>query len=230
MNSNLIKIAVIFLYIICYTFQVIFLIVEKQKKFLLSLYLKGLCSLVFVCLGIFSSRFSSEVFFNKCILIGLCFDASADVIFNLRFAFEKIKNLSFFGGAVLFFTGHVFYLVALFPNVNNLLTYLIIFAVIDILILIFFGITLKIKLSYKIFGVFYISQVSLMETMSLGFLNSHFVFGRLIFSIGALFFLLSDILLIYNTFHTKKIYPIRVISFITYYTGQLLIATSLFWI
>ncbi len=230
MNSTLIKIAVIFLYVLCYTFQVIFLIVEKQKKFVLSLYLKGLCSLVFVCLGFFSSRFSTEAFFNKCILIGLCLDASADVIFNLRFAFEKIKNLSFFGGTILFFTGHIFYLIALFPNVNNLLIYLIVFAIIDLLILIFFGFTLKLKLSYKIFGVFYISQVSLMATMSVGFLNSNLVFGRLIFSIGALFFLISDILLIYNTFRTKKIYPIRVISFVTYYTGQLLIATSLFWI
>lgn len=222
--------SVVLLYILCYIFQIIFLIVEKQKKFLLSLYLKGLCSLVFVCLGILSSRFSTEQFFSKCILIGLCFDASADVIFNLRFAFNKIKNLSFFGGTILFFTGHIFYLIALFPNVNNLLFYLIIFCIIDLSILVYFGLTLKIKMLYKVFGVFYISIVSLMATMSFGFLNSKFDSGKLIFSIGAVFFLLSDILLIYNTFHTKKIYPIRVISFVTYYTGQLLIATSLFWL
>lgn len=211
-------------------FQVIFLVLEKKQKMVATLYLKGLASITFVVLGAISFIQTKNFFFASFILIGLIFDALADVIFNLRFAFKKIEHLSFVSGTFLFFTGHIFYLVALVPQITHQWIYLLIGLGFSALIqLLFFFVLENVSKAYKAYGIIYIAMVSMMTAMGIGYLiaNSGAV-GAVLFAIGAVFFLISDVLLIFNTFRSKKIYPVRVISFMTYYTGQLLIATSLF--
>lgn len=47
-----------------------------------------------------------------------------------------------------------------------------------------------------------------------------------LFAVGALFFVVSDFIMIYYSFG-KKIKPLRAINLLTYYLGQLLIATAI---
>ena len=217
---------------LCYLFQIIFLILEKKQKMVQTLFLKWLASSVFVILGAFSFIYTQNKFFSVFIFVGLIFDAAADVVFNLRFAYKRIEKLSFLSGTFLFFTGHIFYLIALIPQVYAWWIYLSTGIVLACLIEIFFALALKdVSLLYKIYGVFYILMVSVMSAMALGnYKENAPSTGYLLFALGAVFFLISDVLLIFNTFRVKKIYPVRVISFVTYYTGQLLIAGSLYLI
>lgn len=220
----------IFAYVLCYVLQVVFLIKEKKQQFVQTLYLKGAASLVFVLLAALSFVFGSQSFFSTYIFVGMFFDALADVVFNLRFAFKKIEKLSFLGGTFLFFMGHVFYLVAMIPQVEHLWLYFAAGLVIALLSQLYIWLVLKdVFLAYKIYGTVYIFSVSSMTAMAIGnFVVNYAGTWALLFAIGAVFFLISDLLLILNTFRKEKIYPMRVISFVTYYTGQLLIATSLF--
>lgn len=217
-------------YVLCYLFQIIFLILEKKQKMVATLYLKGLASITFVVLGAISFIQTGNLFFASFILVGLIFDALADVVFNLRFAFKKIEHLSFLSGTLLFFIGHIFYLVALVPQINHCWLYLLIGLVLAALVQLSFVFLLQdVSKAYRIYGVVYIAMVSTMTAMAIGNLVTNIkTVGAVLFAVGAVFFLISDILLIFNTFRRKKIYPVRVISFVTYYTGQLLIATSLF--
>lgn len=217
-------------YVLCYLFQLVFLILEKKQKMVATLYLKGLASITFVVLGAISFIQTGNLFFATFILVGLIFDALADVVFNLRFAFKKIEQLSFLSGTLLFFIGHIFYLVALVPQINHSWLYLLIGLALAALVQLSFVFLLQdVSKAYRIYGVVYIAMVSTMTAMAIGNLvTSLRTVGAILFAVGAVFFLISDILLIFNTFRRKKIYPVRVISFVTYYTGQLLIATSLF--
>ena len=217
-------------YLLCYFFQILFLIKEKKQQLVQTLYLKGAASLVFVLLAALSFVFGSQSFFSTYIFVGMFFDALADVVFNLRFAFKKIEKLSFLGGTFLFFMGHVFYLVAMIPQVEHLWLYFAAGLVIALLSQLYIWLVLKdVFLAYKIYGTVYIFSVSSMTAMAIGnFVVNYAGTWALLFAIGAVFFLISDLLLILNTFRKEKIYPMRVISFVTYYTGQLLIATSLF--
>lgn len=217
-------------YLLCYFFQILFLIKEKKQQLVQTLYLKGAASLVFVLLAALSFVFGSQSFFSTYIFVGMFFDALADVVFNLRFAFKKIEKHSFLGGTFLFFMGHVFYLVAMIPQVEHLWLYFAAGLVIALLSQLYIWLVLKdVFLAYKIYGTVYIFSVSSMTAMAIGnFVVNYAGTWALLFAIGAVFFLISDLLLILNTFRKEKIYPMRVISFVTYYTGQLLIATSLF--
>lgn len=217
-------------YALCFLFQFLFLKKEKQQHFVQSLYFKGLASLMFVVLAALSFLFKQVSLFTILIFIGLCSDALADVVFNLRFAFKKIEKLSFILGIFLFFTGHVFYLVALIPLVQPLWIYFTVGFAFTLISQIYVCITMKdVRAGYKIYGAVYIYSVSTMTAMGAGLYFSNLSkSAALLFAIGAVFFLISDLLLIFNTYNKKKIYPLRVISLVTYYTGQLLIASSLF--
>lgn len=217
-------------YVLCFIFQIAFLILEKKQKMVTTLYFKGLASISFVVLGAISFLQTSNVVFAALILVGLVFDALADVVFNLRFAFQKLHTASFAGGTFLFFTGHIFYVAALFPQVQKWWLYLIIGFVVMWLVQLFFALTLEnVSKTNRIYGVVYTTMVSIMMVMSAGnMVEQKFTTGSVLFALGAVFFFISDCMLIFNTFRTKKIYPVRIISFMTYYTGQLLIATSLF--
>ena len=217
---------------LCFAFQVLFLLKEKQEKFVQTLYFKGLASLVFVVVAALSFIFTESNFFVIMIFIGLCFDALADVVFNLRFAFKKIEKFSFISGTFLFFTGHVFYLIALIPQVEKVWLYFIIALVYTAVTQVFIWLTMKnICTGYKIYGAVYIFSVSSMTAMGIGnsIINNNVV-GFLLFAIGAVLFLISDMLLIFNSFREKKVYSLRVISLLAYYTAQLLIATGLYYL
>ena len=85
-------------YVLCYLFQIVFLILEKKQKMVATLYLKGLASVTFVVLGAISFIQTDNLFFATFILVGLIFDALADVVFNLRFAFKKIERIGTIAG------------------------------------------------------------------------------------------------------------------------------------
>ena len=219
----------IFFYALCCCFQLVFLIVEKQGKIKLSLLYKGLASLCFILLGFIAMWKGQINIFTVCIVTGLIFDGIGDVVINLRFAFEKSKHTTFLLGTALFFTGHIFYLIALLKTASLFAPSIIcgiIGAVITLLIL--NKVLVDTKITYKIFAVFYINALFLMTNIAIFNLISYpKSIYCLLFAIGAVLFATSDILLILNNFGRKKRYTVRVLNLVFYYIAQLLIATSL---
>lgn len=86
---------------------------------------------------------------------------------------------------------------------------------------------ITVSLTFKIFGVFYIGAIMLMNCVAVGVLTSSPSTHSIAFVIGAIFFLVSDIVLILNTFGLEQRQSLRVTNLSLNYIGQLMIGLSL---
>lgn len=220
---------------LCVLFQIIFLFVEKKGKMKLSLLFKGLASLMFIILGFLCMQKGQNKKFAAFIVTGLIFDGIGDVVINLRFAFEKIKHLSFLGGAAFFFVGHVLYLVSLISisDLSIILWSCVITAILITVVMKLIHLKRRPPL-YRVAGVIYFSTICLMVCIAAGnlILNFSSIYAQYarVFFVGAVLFIASDIILVKNTFAKKKNYVMRVTNLVLYYIGQLLIGLSLLFI
>ena len=83
------------------------------------------------------------------------------------------------------------------------------------------------KPAFKIFGVFYLGAIMILNCVAISNLLTDPGAFTGIFAAGALLFLISDIVLILNTFGSKSRFSLRVTNIGLYYLGQILIALSL---
>ena len=82
-------------------------------------------------------------------------------------------------------------------------------------------------MAFKIFGVVYIGAIVLLNCVAVGNLITDPSAFTGIFAAGAILFLVSDIVLILNTFGKDTKQSLRVTNISLYYAGQILIALSL---
>ena len=219
---------ILLLAIIGIMLQAFFIIVEHKKKYLAALLLKTSASIIFVIISLITSKYCQNPLVSKYIVLGLCFGALGDFFLNLRFVLDKIGSKIFLIGILIFFTGHLMYLVPLYNLSSNTLLSIIIGIIASALLLIWIFKQIEAKMAFKIFGIFYIGAVTLMTCFALiNFINNISLFTFL-YALGALLFLISDIVLILNTFTKKTRFSMRITNLSLYYIGQLLIAISLF--
>lgn len=218
-----------YLCLICFVLLALFIKFEHDKKYVIAVILKGLASLAFVIFGFLSSKYCYNYEFLKWVKIGLLLGMIADVLLNLRFCFVKGK-VFFLIGILVFLAGHIMYIMALLPGCSDFL-YPIVFCVIAtaLLLKIIFSM-ISASLVFKIFGVFYIATIAFMNCLAINNLIALPSTGNAIFALGALSFLVSDIVLILNTFGKKTKFELRITNLTMYYFAQLLIAFSLQYI
>ena len=204
-----------------------FMYFEYKKEYRIAVMLKALASLAFIVFGILSSAISVDPLFARRIIIGLMLGGIADVLLNLRFVFPNSGKKIFLVGILVFLSGHVLYLAALLPYSTSLLLWLGIGVVLTILVLIWIFSKITVAMAFKIFGIVYIGAIMLMNSVAAGILFSAPSKQSVVFFIGALLFLISDIVLILNTFGPKQQQKLRVTNLSLYYIGQLLIGLSL---
>ena len=178
-----------------------FIIIESRKKYRLAVIAKGCASLVYVIIGINAASQGGNAGFVRLIVTGLICGAIGDILLNLRFLFKN-------KGQIVFLAGHIIYLAAL-------------------LLWRIFAAVGPIKPAFKIFGILYIGIISLMTAVAVSKYISVPTSGRLLFMIGAVLFLLSDVIMILNTFGSKARQSLRTANLLFYYLGQLLIALCL---
>ena len=217
----------LYLCAMCLGMMIIFIYQEKAKNYIAAVMLKGMASAVFVALGILGSKMSRDQNFAKYVVIGLILGCVADVLLNLRFVFEKKGKIVFLVGILVFLSGHVMYLLALIPKCANLTVCLIAGAVLTVLTLIWIFRQITAAAAFKIFGVFYIGAIMMMTCVAIGILVGDPSLHNVLFAVGAVSFLISDIVLILNTFGSESKFSLRVVNLSLYYIGQLLIALSL---
>ena len=217
----------IFLGIICLIIAAAFIYVEHKEKYVSAVILKGLASLCFVLIGVLSSKLSGDAQFAKLVVIGLVLGCIADVLLNLRFVLPKIGKKVFLVGILVFLSGHVLYLAALIPKCRCLWICLAAGVVLTALAMKWIFTKITAEKAFNIFGIFYIGAIMLMTCVSIGILITSPSASSAMFACGAVLFLVSDIVLILNTFGKETKFSLRITNLSLYYLGQILIALSL---
>lgn len=161
-------------------------------------------------------------------MIGLIFGMVGDILLNLRFVVGEAKGQKvFLLGIVAFLVGHILYLAALIPLSGHALICFLIGAVLAAALLIYIFKTMDVKLAFKIFGVFYLGAVIIMTVMAIDIALVVKDARSIEYAIGAVLFMVSDIVLIFNTFGGTTKFSMRILNLSLYYIGQLMIAFCL---
>lgn len=218
----------LFLVLACLVVMSIYIYTEKLEKWVPAVILKGCASLLFVLLGFECSKVYISNDFCKLVRIGLILGFIADILLNLRFVFKAKGKIIFLVGILVFLSGHVLYLCALVPTVNNVLITTIVGIVLSALLLKWIFTKIEAEKAFKIFGVFYIGVIVIMNCFAVANLVQDITNTRyIVFTIGAILFLASDIVLILNTFGKESKKSLRITNLVLYYLGQILIAFSM---
>ena len=212
------------LIIICAILAGVFLYAESRKQYVTAVVLKGVASLCFVILGITSSPGGHTA---RMIVLGLIFGFVADILLNLRMVFQEKGQLIFLVGILVFLTGHIFYLAAVAPLANKPTVCIILGVILTVLLMIWIFKQITAKMAFKIFGVVYIGAIMLLNCFAISNLITDPSAFTGIFAVGAVLFLISDIVLILNTFGGEFKQKLRNVNISLYYAGQILIALSL---
>jgi len=212
--------------------QSVFISVEHKEKYVAAVVLKGCASLMFCFIG-FIGFLNANVYFFKTavfIAIGLLFGAIGDVLLNFRFVLKNEGQKVFLAGIAAFLIGHIAYMVSLLLLISSSIVICTICGVVAAAILLTIMLkNLKVKSAFKIFGVIYIGAVCLMTSYAIGnAIATDFAPSCLLYAIGAVLFLISDVVMIFNTFGSTKRFGLRITNLSLYYLAQIIIAYSLY--
>ena len=213
--------------VLCLCLAALFIWMEKKENYVAAVVLKGLASLCFVFVGIKAGNGSHLA---KLVITGLALGCVADVLLNLRWLFPKKGQLIFLVGILVFLSGHVVYLAAVLPMAKNWIVCVIVGVVLTAILMKWIFSKITAKKAFKIFGVFYLGAIMLLNCVAVSNLATAPSAFTGLFSAGALLFLISDIVLILNTFGSEPKFGLRVTNLSLYYIGQLLIAWSLLFL
>ena len=219
-----------FLYLcpICLVLAAVFIAIEATGSYLVADVIKGVASAFFVALGFLGATMCSDVTYARLIFFGLTLGAVADVLLNLRYVYEGKKGQLFFLlGIAVFLLGHICYLVATLPYARWIPFTLVVGVVLTGLLMYWIFGQIEAKPALKIFGIFYVGAVTILNCVTLSALTVIPGAHAMVFLAGTLLFLVSDIILILNTFGPKQRFLMRISNLMLYYVGQLLIALSL---
>ena len=213
--------------ILCLCLAALFMWTEKKEHYMGAVILKGLASLCFVLVGVMAGNGGQLA---KLIVTGLLLGCVADVLLNLRWVFPKKGQLIFLVGILVFLGGHVVYLAAVLPMADNWAVCVVVGVGLTALLRQWICSKMTAKKAFKIFGVFYLGAIMLLNCVAVSNLMTAPSAFTGLFAAGALLFLISDIVLILNTFGPKSKFSLRVTNLSLYYIGQLLIAWSMLFV
>lgn len=192
---------------------------------------KTITSILFVFIAISgyienNTNFAYFIF----ILLGLIFSLFGDVFLIYAKESESTMSKNFIYGLLSFSFAHIFFSVG-FISISDFSIYTIIFTLILSSISLLFlksikGLDFKGMFNYV---AFYAIVISFMFAQSLNlYLSNSFSFDILIVTIGALLFVLSDLILAFDYFYKNSPKILGALNLLVYYSAQALIALSVF--
>ena len=212
--------------IVCLIIAAVLLFRERDGFYVQAVLLKGLASLCFVVLGYLCASHVQWPRPATMIFAGLVLGAAADVLLNLRQVFVKHGQIIFLIGILVFLSGHIAYLAAVLPLCAWPVPAALAAAVLTFLLMRWIFGRITAKKAFKIFGVVYIGAIVFLNCVAIANLLSYVSAFNALFAAGALLFLVSDIVLILNTFGPENKFSLRFVNLMLYYVGQLIIALS----
>lgn len=214
---------------------------EKCTK---SLILKMICATMFVCIGVLS-MFISNNFSSYAItmLVGLIFGWIGDY-----FLHAKPSDAYFVTGFISFLVGHFFYigayvkaLPALFEEYSMINAPELLIGVTVLVIAFIVMKVIKMKMTPKIVAIgiwiyFIILTFMFTKATALGYhqwqsgAEGGFI-AFVVLTLGSFFFVLSDASLGVIMFaNQRKNYPLKIFNILTYFWGQIMLASSILFI
>lgn len=212
---------------LCLAVAAVFIWQEHRENYKAAALLKGLASLCFVLLGVLGAKLAGNAQLTRLVVVGLVLGCVADVLLNLRFVLQKHGQPVFLLGILVFLSGHILYLAAVLPLTRRPLVCVLAALLLTALLMVWIFRRITAKSAFKIFGVVYIGAIVLLNCVAVSNLLSAPSAFTAVFAAGALLFLISDVVLILNTFGSESRFGLRVTNLSLYYLGQLLIALSL---
>ena len=212
---------------VCFILAALFLSQEKKKKYVAAVVSKGLASCCFVLLGLLNAGNSA---LSRLVVIGLALGLIADVMLNLRYVFQKKGQLVFLVGILIFLSGHIVYLAAVLPLCKGWVWCVVIGLALTAALMAWLFTKITAKKAFKVFGVVYIGAIMVLNCVAIANLIASPSAFTGVFAGGALLFLVSDIVLILNTFGKESKFSLRITNISLYYVGQILIALSLLFV
>ena len=149
----------------CLVFAAVFLFQESRKRYVPAVVLKGLASVCFVILGILCSP---GTLLAKRIICGLVLGCIADVLLNLRYVVREKGQLVFLIGILVFLSGHILYLTAVAGLSGKWLICAVIGVILTALLMVWIFRRIEAKPAFKIFGVFYIGAIMILDCIAAG--------------------------------------------------------------
>ena len=218
-------------------FTVIYVREKLEAYTIKAVLLKTTCSVFFMGIAVSSAVLNWTGAYSALVIIGLLFGLLGDIWLDLKYVYRDDDTIYTFSGFTVFAIGHVFFLSALLLRFADFSKpwYLIIPAIIGLII--GFGaiaIAPIMKLDYGKFANITKAYGSLLGAFaalsgSLAIMNGFKVLSLDVMFIGAVMFLLSDLVLS-GTYFGGKERPIDIkLNYIFYYGGQFLIALSLLY-
>lgn len=213
---------------ICLILAAVFIVVEKAKFYLVADIIKGVASCFFVILGFLGAMGSANPDVARLVVFGLILGAVADVLLNLRYVFEGAKaQIAFLAGILVFLAGHLAYLWACLPYCPGIPIAIVVGIILTALLMYWIMGRIDAKPVFVIFGIFYVGAVVTLNSIALFTLFANPCAHWVVFFLGTLLFLISDVILIINNFGPKELFGLRVSNLMLYYIGQILIALSI---
>ncbi len=214
---------------------IIYIITEHQKKPLLALMVKGFASLSFI--GVFAGALIGRTQFidrslASLILLGLVSGLLGDVYLALRPLRPQSENENIIlGGITCFSVGHLFYLAALF-TLSGFHVIAIPIAIVMTIIVIAGSKFMKFQMGIaKHPTYFYSLLIFLMIGTALGHgLAVGFGSFEILMLAGAILFGISDLILAPIYYQGKDTKLMITMNLVTYYSAQILIASSIYFI
>ena len=210
--------------VLCMFFDVTYIICKKKNKNIIGLFAKTLAAFCFITIG-YSGYKVSPTLFSKFVLIGLLFDGLGDLFLALRNIFAK--NINFIIGTISFLIGHIMFIRGLFLLNNDYLLQCIIGGIILAAIVFYlYDRVCRFNKIYTIIGICYLSIIIIMVLCSIGVYVTNQTIKNLVFMIGAVLFVSSDMILILYNFSKKDKWMHPVYS-VLYFVAQIFISYSL---
>ena len=214
---------ILFLIILCGALAGAFLYQEWKGRYVSSVIFKGSASLCFVIAGLLCSPGTHTA---KLIVYGLITGAAADVLLGLRRVFKEKWKMIFLAGILVFLTGHILYLAAVLPLFGSWLICVTAGIILTAFLMAWIFRHTNAESNFRKFGTVYVGTIMFLNCIAIrNLIVSPSAFTGL-FAAGTVSFLISDILLILNTFGSEFNQSLRNTSTTLYYLGQLLIALS----
>jgi uncharacterized membrane protein YhhN len=212
-----------------------FYIYFKSKKYdLKELFLKTAISFLFIVLALIAT-YNSDKFtiFNILIIIGLLLGLFGDIFLDLKFV-DKERTVGYtYAGFIVFGIGHILYITALIMNyyINGGILFIILPIILTI-VLSFITILLEkpLKLEYgKYKKISFLYAICLFGTLTfslfLAIQNKFEILPLNLFLVGAVLFVISDLVLSGTFFGKGKERPIDfILNYVTYYGAQFIFA------
>lgn len=199
-----------------------------------TLLLKTAASIAFIILGCVALHGSGNAI-SIAAIPGLVMGLVGDIYLDLKYVYPKTSAMYTFTGFGAFILGHIFYLIFLLRQHGPVGTGLVISIIIGVIAGIGIYVTPKLmKLDYGQFRIIssaYAALLVFLTVYALCVMIAHFSAATLLFFLGILLFLFSDLVLSQIYFGEGKNTPqYSMINHASYYLGQILIAASLFFL